>query len=113
MLKTCYTLNLEQLLKIALELKRYLWQKLKLKKTKNVSRATTNKQVNFSILEIRTTIVAINDHMTIIQVQIGKNIIEYVLLDGGYGVNIITEQLKLKLGLPKPKLAPYSLRMTN
>jgi hypothetical protein len=29
MLETSYTLNLGQLIKIALELKRYLWQKLK------------------------------------------------------------------------------------
>jgi len=33
MLKTSYTLNLQQLLKIAHELKIYLWKKLKLKKT--------------------------------------------------------------------------------
>ncbi len=32
MLKTSYSLNLGQLLKIALELKRYLWKKLKRKK---------------------------------------------------------------------------------
>jgi len=36
-----------------------------------------------------------------------------VLLDGGSRVNIITEQLKLRLGLPKPKLAPYNLRKAN
>jgi hypothetical protein len=36
-----------------------------------------------------------------------------VLLDGGYGVNIIIEQLRLRLGLPKLKLAPYNLRMAN
>ncbi len=36
-----------------------------------------------------------------------------MLLDGGFGVNIITGQLKLKLELPKPKLAPYHLRMAN
>jgi hypothetical protein len=29
--------------------------------------------------------------MTIIQVQIGKNTIEDVLLDGGFGINIITK----------------------
>jgi hypothetical protein len=29
--------------------------------------------------------------MAIIQVQIGKNTIEDVLLDGGFGVNIITK----------------------
>ncbi len=49
--------------------------------------------------------------MAVIQVQIGKNTIEDVLLDGGSKINIITEQLKLKLGLPKPKFAPYNLRM--
>jgi hypothetical protein len=36
-----------------------------------------------------------------------------VLLDGGFGGNIITKQLKLRLGLPKPKPAPYNLRMAN
>jgi hypothetical protein len=36
-----------------------------------------------------------------------------VLLDGGYGVNIITKQLKLRLELPKLKLAPYNLRMVD
>jgi hypothetical protein len=35
------------------------------------------------------------------------------LLDGGSGINLITKQLKLRLGFPKPKLAPYNLRMTN
>jgi hypothetical protein len=34
-------------------------------------------------------------------------------LDGGFGVNIIIEQLRLRLGLPKPKLAPYNLRMAD
>jgi hypothetical protein len=51
--------------------------------------------------------------MAIIQIQVGKNTIEDVLLDGGFKVNIITEQLRLKLGLLKPKLAPYNLRMAN
>jgi hypothetical protein len=43
--------------------------------------------------------------MVVIQVQIGKNTIEDVLLDGGFGINIITKQLRLRLrlGLPKPK----------
>jgi len=34
-----------------------------------------------------------------------------VLLDGGIIVSIIIKQLKLRLGLPKPKLAPHNLRM--
>ncbi len=45
MLKTSYTLNLGQLFKIALELKRYMWQKLKVKKTQNLNRSTIEKQV--------------------------------------------------------------------
>ncbi len=37
--------------------------------------------------------------MAVIQVQIGKNIIEGVLLDGGFGINIITKQLRLRLSI--------------
>ncbi len=51
--------------------------------------------------------------MAVIQVQIGKSTIEDVVLDGGSGVNIITQQLRLKLGLPKPKPPPYNLRMVD
>jgi len=49
--------------------------------------------------------------MVVIQVYIGKNTIEDVLLDGGFGVNIII--LRLRLGLPKLKPTPYNLRMAN
>jgi hypothetical protein len=34
-----------------------------------------------------------------------------VLLNGGFGVNIITKRLRLRLGLPKPKPTTYNLRM--
>jgi hypothetical protein len=51
--------------------------------------------------------------MTVIQIQIGKNTIEDVLLDGGSIIHIIIEQLELRLGLPKPKRAPYNLRMVD
>jgi hypothetical protein len=44
--------------------------------------------------------------MAVIQVQVGKNIIEDVLLDGRASVNIITKNLVTKSNLPKPKLAP-------
>jgi hypothetical protein len=33
--------------------------------------------------------------MAMIQVQVGKNFIEDVLLDGGFGVNIITKKLRV------------------
>ncbi len=76
-----------------MNLKIYLWKKLKPKKTQSVSKVTTNKQVGFLIPKVGTTIVAINNHMAVIQVQIGKNTIEDALLDGGIGINIIIEQL--------------------
>jgi hypothetical protein len=51
--------------------------------------------------------------MVIIQVQVGKNIVEVVLIDGGASVNIIMENLKTKLGLPKPRLSPYHFKMAD
>ncbi len=36
-----------------------------------------------------------------------------MLLNGGFGVNIITEQLRLRLGLLNPKLTPYNMRMAD
>jgi hypothetical protein len=101
------------LLKITPELRIYFWKKLKPKKTQNVSKATTNKQVGYLVLEVGIANVAIDNHMAIIQVQIGKNTIEDVLLDGESRVNIIIEQLKLRLGLPKLKLAPCKMRMAD
>jgi hypothetical protein len=49
--------------------------------------------------------------MVVIQVQIRKNIVKDVLLNGRFRVNIITKQLKLRSGLPKLKPTPYNLRM--
>ncbi len=76
-------------------------------------RATTNKQVSSLIPEVGIIVEKINNHMAVIQVQIGKNTIEDVLLDGGFGVNIITKQLRLRLGLPKPKPTPYNLKVLD
>jgi hypothetical protein len=57
--------------------------------------------------------VAIYHLMPIIQVQIGKNFIEYVFLNGGPGVNIVMEKLRVQLGLSKPKPSPYNICMVN
>ncbi len=51
--------------------------------------------------------------MVVIQVQVGKSIVKDVLLDGGVSVNIIIENFITKLGLPKPRLVPYHLRMVD
>jgi hypothetical protein len=68
MLKTSYILNLEQLLKIAPELNKYLWKKLNLEKTQNVSKTTTYKQVGYLIPKVGTSVVATYNHMVVIQV---------------------------------------------
>jgi len=73
-----------------------------------------NEKTNpFVVPHISITIVIIDSHMVVIQVQIGRNMIDDLLLDGGSGLNIITKQLKAKLGLPKPKPTPYDLRMVD
>ena len=56
---------------------------------------------------------AINKHMPVISISIGKNIVDDVLLDGGSGVNVITEEERCKLGLPKPSPTPFNLKMAN
>ena len=56
---------------------------------------------------------AIDKHMPVISICIGKNIVDDVLLDGGSGVNVITEEERCRLGLPKPSPAPFNLKMAN
>jgi hypothetical protein len=64
----------------------------------------THSKVNNAVIEI-------DNQMVIIKVQVGKNIVNDVLLDGGASVNIIIENLRTKLGLPKLIPIPYHLRM--
>ena len=56
---------------------------------------------------------AMDKHMLVISICIGKNIVDDVLLDGGSGVNVITKEERRKLELPKPSLAPFNLKMAN
>jgi len=106
MLETTYTLRLDQLLKITLDLKKYMWQKLKLKKLNIVTKQIL--QPNVAIMvethsKLNTTDIEVDNQMAVIQIQAGKNIVEDVLINGGASVNNIIENLKTKLGLPKPR----------
>jgi hypothetical protein len=58
-------------------------------------------------------LIIIDHQMVVIHVEIGRNFIKDVLLNGGFGVNIIMEKLRALLGLAKPKPTPYNLRMAN
>ncbi len=63
--------------------------------------------------ELDTIAIKVDNMMAVIQVQVGKNIVEDVLINGGTNVNIITKNLRTKLGLPKPRLVPYDLKMVD
>jgi hypothetical protein len=67
------------------------------------------------VLESNLTIalVTIDLHMAIIHVHIRKNLVKDVFFDGGFGVNVITDDLWKNLGLPTPKHALYTLQMVN
>ncbi len=43
--------------------------------------------------ELDIVAIEVNNQMVVIQVQMGKNIVEDVLIDGGASVNITTENL--------------------
>jgi hypothetical protein len=58
--------------------------KAKTKKIQNLNRTTTKKQVSSEVPKVGTIVVAIDNHIIVIQVQIKKNTIEDVLLDGGF-----------------------------
>jgi hypothetical protein len=52
--------------KIALELKKYLWHKLKPEKTQNVSKVTTYKQVGSLVPEVGIVAIIIDNYMVVI-----------------------------------------------
>jgi hypothetical protein len=66
-----------------------------------------------TLIKLTVVLVAIDHQMAIIHVQVGKNFIEDVLLDGGSKINIIMEKLRVRLGLLKPKLESYNLYMVD
>jgi hypothetical protein len=51
--------------------------------------------------------------MVVIQVEVGENFIDDVLIDGGSRVNIITKNMKVQLGLSKPNPTPYNMHMVD
>lgn len=78
--------NLRSIFHLTLDLKKYVISKLYLLKV------TKAPKTNFII-----TLVAIDHRVVVIQIQVGKIIIEDILLYGGFKVNINTKKLKKKL----------------
>jgi hypothetical protein len=78
--------NLRSIFHLTLDLKKYVISKLYLLKV------TKAPKTNFIII-----LVAIDHRVVVIQIQVGKNIIEDILLYGGFKVNINIKKLKKKL----------------
>jgi hypothetical protein len=92
-----------------------MWQKIKLEKPNVVTKVILEPSVIIVVethFKIDITTVKVDNHMAIIRIQVGKNIVGDVLLRGGLIVNITIEYLKPKLGLPKPRPTPYHFKMT-
>jgi len=51
--------------------------------------------------------------MLVVQVRVRKFEVRDVLLDDGFGVNIIFESLKKKFGSGKPQLVPSMVRIVD
>ena len=49
-----------------------------------------------------TAAIAVDRQMPVIQLQIGRNLVDNVLLDGGSGVNIMSEDIKRRLVYQNP-----------
>ncbi len=86
-----------------------MWQNLKPKKPNITIKVISDPSVAIVIethSRVHYIVIEINNQMVTIHVQVGKNIVEDFLLNGGASVNIITENFGTKLGLPKPRSTP-------
>jgi hypothetical protein len=84
---------LGQLMHLAPNLKQYVVSKM----------SPNNQPTHLQAPPSNVGSIIINPQMAIISMHIGKNIVEDVLLDGGSGVNIITEDLRKNIGITYPK----------
>ncbi len=103
LLKSKHALTLGQLFKITSNLRQCVATKL-------ASRRRT-----ITVLRPNPVIalVAIDLHIAMIQVQVGKNMVEDVLLDGGSKMNIMMKELWNRLGFPNPKPTLYTFGMVD
>jgi hypothetical protein len=95
-LETKYTLNLGQLLWVIHDIKHDIL---------NLIPSKPNVQESIVVA------ITIYHQMAMMHVQIRFFFIKDVFIDGGFGVNIITEKLKVQLNPSKPNPTPYNLRM--
>lgn len=74
----------------------------------STSTTTPTKRI-FKQEDVSIDAMAVDCNLHILSVQIGMGTLDDVLLDGGLGVNIITKDVRVQLGLRTPKPPPYWL----
>jgi hypothetical protein len=93
-----------------------MWQKLKPKKPSITIKVILKANVATMIethFEVDITTMKVNNQMAIIQVQVGKNPIEDILLNGGASVNIIIKNLRIKVDQTKTNPIPLQNGISN
>jgi hypothetical protein len=85
-LETKYVINLGQLLRIVPNIRWYIFTLAKF------VQPVEPKRVH---LKPTCATMAIDHHMAVIQIQVGKDFMDDVLIDGGSKVNIIIKNLKI------------------
>lgn len=98
LLESEYTFTLGEFFRIAPNLRQYVVAKI----------APRRRIVIMLGPNLVIAFVVINPHMVVIKIQVGKNMVEDVLLDGGSNMNIMTKELQKWLRLLSLKLAPYT-----
>ncbi len=78
-----------------------MWQKLKPEKPNIAIKQISKPNVTIVVetcFELDIVAMKVDNQMVIIQIQVGENIVEDVLINGRASVNIITKNLITKLG---------------
>ena len=97
---TNVTITLSKLLQLSPELQKYLQQASSPRGTEDPA-----------VIEVNAT--TLDPDAAVIHLQLGNHELTNVLVDGGSGVNVMSNHLRQQLGLPSPKLAQFILRMAN
>ena len=94
------TITLSKLIQISLEFHKYLQQA-----------ALPSLSKDPKVIEVNST--TLDPDAAVIRIQLGQYKLNNVLVDGGSVVNVMSNQLRKNLGLPRPKVAQFILGMAN
>ena len=94
------TITLAKLVQISPELQQYLQRAV-----------VTEAKPDPTFVEVNAT--TLDPNAAVIHVQLGGQTLTNVLVDGGSGVNVMSNHVRQALGLPQPRSARFILRMAN